>query len=150
MSDSYQAIYDAVRSRISNGDIGDAVSRAASSAFDISHVTPLAQQAIGILQNEWQTSAEEARRPSVLFRPAVFLDGNMYCALYGENLMEGVAGFGDTPDKACRAFDLAWTTAGKPTTAKKRHYYVPCGGDFCKECNEYFTHEIHLRVGEKP
>lgn len=26
-----------------------------------------------------------------------YLDGNKWCALYGENLQEGLAGFGDSP-----------------------------------------------------
>jgi hypothetical protein len=46
--------------------------------------------------------------PSVLYKPAIFKDGNQWCALYGENLQEGVAGFGDTPWLACQAFNLAW------------------------------------------
>lgn len=28
------------------------------------------------------------------------IDGDMWCALLGENLQEGVAGFGDTPQEA--------------------------------------------------
>lgn len=35
MSDSYQAIYDAVRSRISGANVGDAVERAARDVFDM-------------------------------------------------------------------------------------------------------------------
>ena len=53
---------------------------------------------------------EERLRPSVVFRPEVYPDGNKWCALYGENLQEGVAGFGDSPDEAMRAFDVAWCT----------------------------------------
>lgn len=30
----------------------------------------------------------------------VFKDGNMWCALYGENLQVGVSGWGDSPDEA--------------------------------------------------
>lgn len=48
------------------------------------------------------------QRPSVLYRPQLCQDGNQWCALYGENLMEGVAGFGDTPKDAMEAFDAAW------------------------------------------
>ena len=44
-------------------------------------------------------------RPHVLFRPHVFPDGDKWCALYGDNLQDGVAGFGDTPHKACLDFD---------------------------------------------
>lgn len=33
-------------------------------------------------------------------KPDLFIDGNQWCVLYGENLQEGIAGFGDTPQKA--------------------------------------------------
>ena len=45
MSDSYQPIFDAVRSRIHNADVGDAVERAIRERFDVSHVIALAQDA---------------------------------------------------------------------------------------------------------
>lgn len=48
-------------------------------------------------------------RPCVVFKPTLSLDGNMWCALFGDNLQEGVAGFGETPSKAMYAFDAAWT-----------------------------------------
>lgn len=41
----------------------------------------------------------------VIMRPRLFVDGNQWCALYGENLQEGVAGFGDTPAAACNDFN---------------------------------------------
>lgn len=47
-------------------------------------------------------------RPSVLFRPHLSIDGNQWCALYGANLQDGVAGFGDSPEAAMRDFDQAW------------------------------------------
>lgn len=43
--------------------------------------------------------------PSVLYRPKISIDGNQWCALYGENLQDGVAGFGDTPILAMLDFD---------------------------------------------
>ena len=46
MSDSYQAIYDAVRSRISGGNISDAVDRAAREAFDMGNTRAIAIEAI--------------------------------------------------------------------------------------------------------
>ncbi len=46
--------------------------------------------------------------PSVIYRPAIVKDGNQWCVLYGKNLQEGIAGFGDTPAQACQAFDVAW------------------------------------------
>lgn len=50
----------------------------------------------------------EHANPSVLYRPALSLDGNQWCALYGANLQDGVAGFGDTPALAMREFDTQW------------------------------------------
>ena len=47
-------------------------------------------------------------RPSVLFRPSLSVDGNQFCVLYGTDLQSGIAGFGDTPDKAMRDFDKSW------------------------------------------
>lgn len=43
-----------------------------------------------------------------LLRPRVFLDGNQWCVLYGDSLMEGVAGFGASPILAVYAFNKAW------------------------------------------
>ena len=50
----------------------------------------------------------ERQMPHVLMRPKLFLDGNQWCALYGENLQEGVVGFGDSPYLAMCEFDNAW------------------------------------------
>ena len=47
-------------------------------------------------------------RPSAIRKPRVFKDGTAWCALEGENLQDGVCGFGDTPDAACRQFDIQW------------------------------------------
>jgi hypothetical protein len=41
-------------------------------------------------------------------KPRLFIDGDMWCALYGENLQDGVAGFGETPDLAAKDFDKNW------------------------------------------
>ena len=48
-------------------------------------------------------------RPSFLFKPKLYIDGDKWCALYGENLQEGVAGFGDSPELAYQDFDKQWT-----------------------------------------
>lgn len=56
----------------------------------------------------WQEAAWEHQRPSVVFKPELARDGNMWYALFGENLQEGVAGFGETPFLAMAAFDSAW------------------------------------------
>ena len=101
MSDNYQAIYDAVRSRIGNTDIGSVVRDAIGSSFDISHTQAM-------LRDELLGAAWEMQRPSVLFRPVLKVDGNQWCALYGGNLQDGCAGFGDTPDLAMQDFDKQW------------------------------------------
>jgi hypothetical protein len=46
--------------------------------------------------------------PSVIWKPRLFIDGSSWCALYGDNLQSGVAGFGDSPQEAMWDFDLAW------------------------------------------
>lgn len=77
-----------------------------------------------VLSEEWQqnmassvshhismmtaTICEYWTLPSTLFRPKLSIDGDQWCALYGDNLQEGVAGFGDTPAKAIQDFDKRW------------------------------------------
>ncbi|MDB5997198.1 MAG: hypothetical protein JWP42_4334 [Pseudomonas sp.] len=34
-------------------------------------------------------------QPAAVFRPALSIDGNQYCVLFGADLQSGVAGFGD-------------------------------------------------------
>lgn len=36
----------------------------------------------------------------VLLKPKLFKDGNQWCVLLGDNIQEGICGFGDTPNKA--------------------------------------------------
>lgn len=54
--------------------------------------------------------AENARLPHRVYRPVLSRDGNVYCALFGKDLMEGVAGFGASPAEAFAMFDRAWET----------------------------------------
>ena len=80
-----------------------------------------------ILNNEYQSMAANAiahaaemtketircvasnyERPSVLFRPKLSVDGDQWCAMYGDDLQSGVGGFGDSPAKAMYDFDRAW------------------------------------------
>ena len=106
MSD-YQAIYDAVRSRLNNCDVGSVIEGAIRQALDTGNLIPLAQEAIGILSNAYD-------RPSAIYRPRLFVDGDKYCALYGENLVEGCAGFGDTSEAAMWDFDKNWRQQKAP------------------------------------
>lgn len=114
--DSYQAIYDAVRSRIHSVDIGGIVERAIMDC-GIGHAADMARESI-------RMAASEYERPSVVFRPSLFPDGNQWCALYGEDLATGVAGFGDTPAAAMWAFDNAWLTEKCPPS---KHVCPRCG-----------------------
>lgn len=67
-----------------------------------------------VLNNQWNAAqeaniTEQARRaPHVLMRPRVIPDGDHWCAVYGEDQMVGVVGFGVSPAKAVAAFDEAW------------------------------------------
>lgn len=68
----------------------------------------------GVLNGQWNAAEMafrtevERQRPFYLLRPAIYPDGSMWCALYGENLQEGVAGFGETPELAAADFDKNW------------------------------------------
>lgn len=104
MSDSYQAVYDAVRSRIAGCDLGLVVGDVARQCMDMSYTIP------GLIQDIAQQFAEHGR-PSAVFRPSLRVDGNMWCALYGDNLQDGVAGFGETPARAMEDFDVQWLNA---------------------------------------
>lgn len=74
----------------------------------------------GVLNAQWNAAemafqAEcERARPCVLFRPALTIDGNMYFVLYGEDLMTGCAGFGETVELAMADFDKNWREQKAP------------------------------------
>lgn len=103
MSD-YQAIYDAVRSRLSTGDVGSAVESAfRAEAQGLSW-------AISRCADNFEYAVARYNDPHVMMRPKIFRDGDQWCCLYGDNLEEGVAGFGDSPSLAANAFDTAWIT----------------------------------------
>ena len=112
MTDTYQAIYDATRSRISGGNLSEVFERAARDALDMGNMRAIAIEAIGIVQGEHT-------RPSVLYRPALLIDGDQWCALLGDNLHDGVAGFGDTPADAMAAFDQAFLKERTPAARRQ-------------------------------
>lgn len=126
-----QEIYDAVRSRISGGDVGQAMSDALREAFGMAH-----HHMAGVAQ-EFTNAAWEQTQPSVLYKPRLSLDGDQWCALYGDNLQDGVAGFGDSPKAAMADFDAKWVKVGVPKL-------YPLETDsairmFCTHCGEYFA-----------
>lgn len=108
MSDTYQAVYDAVRSRITGFD-GYQLALEIAEKFDISH-------AVEMVKYSYQCAAAAQERPSVLYRPSLSFQGDQWCALYGEDIQSGVAGFGDTPSEAMAAFDDTWHSSVKPST----------------------------------
>ncbi len=59
-------------------------------------------------KEERRMALYDANAPSVLYRPKLSIDGNQWCALYGDNLQDGVAGFGTSPEKAMKDFNKHW------------------------------------------
>ncbi len=110
--DSYQPIYDAVRSRISNGNVGDVVERAARDAFDMGNMR-------NILTEQFCATAMEMARPSVVYKPTLMADGDMWCVLLGEDLQVGIAGFGKTVAEAMTAFDQAFYKEQTPDAIRQ-------------------------------
>lgn len=85
-----------------------------------------------------QEAAGAHQRPSAVFRPSLSVDGNQWCALYGANLQEGVAGFGDSPADAMWDFDRNWHAklpAPAPVICGNCDTALPegCGGLFRDE-----------------
>jgi len=81
----------------------------------------LAMNAICYAADAWKNAAYaaeqaalEQRRPFTILKPRMFPDGDKWCALYGENLQEGIAGFGDTPEKAAMQFDIEFLNQRLP------------------------------------
>ena len=46
--------------------------------------------------------------PASIYRPQLSIDGSQWCALYGDNLQDGVAGFGCSPEEAMHDFNRNW------------------------------------------
>lgn len=65
-----------------------------------------------------ERAAEFQLKPHILYKPKLSKDGNMWCALYGSNLQEGVSGFGATPELAMKAFDREWSEGEIKEAAK--------------------------------
>lgn len=57
---------------------------------------------------EIQYAAASYTAPHVMMRPKISIDGDQWCALYGENLQDGVCGFGKSPSHAMADFDVNW------------------------------------------
>lgn len=95
MDDTYQAVFDAVRSRISGFD-GHALIERIASQFDFSFY---AQQ----IKEEIMNVTYEHQRPSVIFRPSLKMDNGRWRAVYGDVMV-----FGNSPQEAMLNFDNKW------------------------------------------
>lgn len=112
MGDSYQAIYDAVRSKISGGDVGGVIREIAFNAFDISWEK-------NAIKTEFLNVAYELQRPSTIYRPELLQDGDMWLAIYGD-LPTGVVGTGKTPAEAMLDFDKAWNAPARRAQSEEK------------------------------
>jgi hypothetical protein len=74
----------------------------------IRSVSDAASYAFGGIRTAGMEAAGAAQDPHVLMRPSIYKDGNQWCALYGINLEDGVAGFGDSVALAMNDFDRNW------------------------------------------
>lgn len=109
MTDSYQPIYDATRSRIGSCDAERAIRDACS--LDGSF-------AIDRVRIAFEEAAYNLATPSAIYRPRIAIDGSKWCALYGDNMREGVAGFGDSPAQAMADFDRNWNAKLEPANGR--------------------------------
>lgn len=71
--------------------------------------TQLSQNASLCHEMQYNSLVQQAEYNLVsLLKPKIYKDGNQWCVLYGENLQDGIAGFGDTPYLAILDFNKNW------------------------------------------
>ncbi len=75
--------------------------------------------AIAMNQETERMAIADRVAPHVVLRAKVYPDGDKWCCLYGDNLQDGVAGFGDTPAKAANDFDTMWLHGANAVFAPK-------------------------------
>jgi hypothetical protein len=95
-----------------------------------------------VLNTQWnaahasEMAAFEQMRPFMTLKPKIYPDGTQWCALYGENIQEGVAGFGETPEQAAIDFDRRWK--GQPCKHENAGEVGGEAGDrYCPNCQKY-------------
>ena len=57
--------------------------------------------------------------PSAVRSPRLFVRSGIWIALLGDNVRDGIAGFGPTIEAALRAFDAQYLNALKPATERQ-------------------------------
>lgn len=60
------------------------------------------------IENNLLDASRQLACPARNYGARIFLDGNKWCCLLGDNMMEGIVGFGDSPDAAVWAFRTEW------------------------------------------
>jgi hypothetical protein len=82
-----------------------------------------------------------AQSPFLIYKPKIFKDGDLWCALLGDSLQEGVVGFGVCPEDAKLDFDYNWFG----------NHYHECGrNNTHRMFHRHSNNEIsHVHVCEK-
>lgn len=64
----------------------------------------------GLTAESKHAAAIEAQEMNLVatLKPRIFIDGNRWCVLLGENVQDGIHGFGDTPRLAVFDFNKSW------------------------------------------
>ena len=75
---------------------------------------PLAEAMYVDAAQSARDAAMGAGEPFVVYGATLAPDGNMWSALLGENIQEGVVGFGKTPAEAVADFNNNWWTQQTP------------------------------------
>ena len=88
--------------------------RTAYDAIVESNIGHYVEMAFASFDQNMRFLTDRLSAPSTIYKPKLSVDGDQWCALYGEDLQCGVAGFGDTPALAMADFDLNWNTAPSP------------------------------------
>ena len=78
-----------------------------SNAIDMEHQSKMSR----LVQQEEFSLIEQ-------LKPKFSIDGNQFCVMYGDNPMEGVCGFGDTPYLAVLDFNRNWHLPINSKTAR--------------------------------
>ena len=73
------------------------IAEIAGAAWRVGQAAEVCAQEIASYHATWHSA----------LKPKLYQDGNMWCALYGDDLQVGIAGFGPTPAKALMAFEVA-------------------------------------------
>jgi hypothetical protein len=64
------------------------------------------------------------RSPSAVCRPRMFFQNNVWVALLGRSIEEGIVGFGSTAEAALAAFDVQYQGALRPGAARHNGAWI--------------------------